>query len=149
MGALEIKPKYVYVASSWRCDMQAGVVAMLKAAKIPHYDFKDSKGFHWSETGLDADNCTHDEYLNALTHERSIEGYARDMDALTKADAVVMVLPCGNSAHLEMGYAVATGKRTSILLPQGEKVRPDLMYKMVDRILVDVIDLLDWLGVEN
>lgn len=143
------QPKYVYVASSWRCPMQAGVVAMLKATKIPHYDFRDSKGFHWSETGLDADDCTHEQYLKALTHERSIEGFARDMEALDRADAVVMVLPCGNSAHLELGYAVANNKRTAILLPQGDKVRPDLMYKMADVILCDVHDLLDWLGVEN
>ncbi len=67
---------------------------------------------------------------------------------MEKADTFVLVLPCGRSAHLELGWAVGAGKRTAILL-DGPFVQPELMYKMVDHIAPDLHDLLGWLGVED
>ena len=46
------------------------------------------------------------------------------------ADAFVLLMPCGRSAHLEAGWAIGAGKPTAILLSAGE---PELMYKMADR----------------
>jgi hypothetical protein len=62
------------------------------------------------------------------------------MNALRDCDVCVMVLPCGRSAHLELGYAVGAGKRTIALL-QGE-CEPDLMYKMVERLCVSIEEVL-------
>jgi hypothetical protein len=45
-----MKPSYVYVASSWRNEMQADVCATLKAAGIEHYDFKNPEGRTWTKT---------------------------------------------------------------------------------------------------
>lgn len=148
-------PSYVYVASSWRCLMQEAVCHVLSAAKIPHYDFKNppsGTGFSWKEVmpSFDIDNQLVDEqeYLEGLEHPRAVEGYTSDFDAMQKADVFVLVLPCGRSAHLELGWAVGQGKRTAILL-DGPKVQPELMYKMVDYIAPSVFDLLGWLGVED
>ena len=66
--------------------------------------------------------------------------------AIQCADAFVLVLPCGRSAHLELGWAIGAGKRTCILT-HGEE--PELMAKMADHIATDVMDLLAWLGVED
>ncbi len=71
---------------------------------------------------------------------------------MQRADTFVLVLPCGRSAHLELGWAVGAEKRTAILLdpdPKTNTVTPELMYKMVDHIALDALDLLDWLGVED
>jgi hypothetical protein len=72
------------------------------------------------------------------------------MAAMEKADAFVLVLPCGRSAHLELGWAVGAGKRTAILLDPDarDEVTPELMYRMVDFVTPSVYDLLGWLGVE-
>lgn len=46
----DIRPSYVYVASSWRCAMQPAVVAVLRAAGIGCYDFRNPEGgtgFAW------------------------------------------------------------------------------------------------------
>jgi hypothetical protein len=40
------------------------------------------------------------------------------MAALRRAHATVLVLPCGRSAHLELGYAVADGQRTLVLFDE-------------------------------
>lgn len=158
---------YVYVASSWANPMQPGVCAALRSAGVDHYDFKrpspGEDGFHWSEVmdsyekvkrlpGQSEQLADQDDYLKALQHPAAEHGYRRDFDAMERADAFVLVLPCGRSAHLELGWAVGAGKRTAILLDgdlNDGKVTPELMYKMVDYIAPSLFDLLGWLGVEG
>lgn len=96
------------------------------------------KGSDWEEV---------DEYLRMVAHERAIEGFDEDFGAMQKADTFVLVLPCGKSAHLELGWAVGAGKRTAILLE--DPVEPELMYRMVDYLAPSLFDLLGWLGVED
>ena len=150
-----VKPDYVYVASSWRCDFQKAVIAVLNAAGIDNYDFRNppnGEGFGWSSVmpsfDINSQLTDQDEYIAGLKHPIAIAGYKSDFDAMMKADTFVLVLPCGRSAHLELGWAVGMGKRTAILL-DGPQVTPELMYKMADHISTDVMDLLEWLGVED
>lgn len=142
----------IYVASSWRNPMQDAVVHVLRAAGLPVYDFKNPEpntGFHWSEVGLQhgGDVEPRANYLAALEHPRSIAGFQSDFDAMQAADTFVLVLPCGRSAHLELGWAVGAGKRTAILLD--DPCTPELMYRMVDHLATSVFDLLGWLGVQD
>lgn len=87
------------------------------------------------------------DYLAMIEHPRAIEGFDADFAAMQKADTFVMVLPCGKSAHLELGWAIGAGKRTAILLE--DPVEPELMYRMADHLATSVMDLLAWLGVED
>ena len=96
------------------------------------------KGSDW-ETAKD--------YLAMLDHPRSREGFRSDFDAMQRADTFVMVLPCGKSAHLELGWAIGAGKRTAILLE--DPVEPELMYLCADYLATSVIDLLGWMGVQD
>lgn len=63
------------------------------------------------------------------------------MNALMCCDACVLVMPCGRSAHLELGYAVGARKRTAIYLSDGE---PELMYAMADDLLTQLDDVVTW-----
>jgi nucleoside 2-deoxyribosyltransferase len=133
--------------------MQQGVVASLRAAGIDCYDFRNppnGSGFGWQEVMpnyvLGSEMADAREYIALLDHPRAIEGFDSDFRAMEKADTFVLVLPCGRSAHLELGWAVGQGKRTAILLDD-DAVTPELMYKMVDHISPDLFDLLGWLGV--
>ena len=154
------KPEYVYVASSWRNLMQAGVCATLRSAGIPHYDFKNPEGgtgFSWKQVkpegapdGVAAKGSDWepvDTYLEMVNHPVATAGFKADFDAMQRADTFVMVLPCGKSAHLELGWAVGAGKRTIILLE--DPVEPELMYRMVDEMATSLFDLLGLLGVED
>jgi hypothetical protein len=96
------------------------------------------KGSDW-ETAAD--------YLKMLDHPRSLEGFNADFDAMKRADTFLLVLPCGKSAHLELGWAIGAGKRTAILLE--DPVEPELMYLMADHLSTSVMDLLAWLGVKD
>lgn len=158
-------PSYVYVASSWRNPMQPAVIASLRAAGIDCYDFRNPEGgtgFSWREVKTDggpdsvpagqikakgSDWEAVDEYLRMIEHPRAIEGFEADFNAMQKADTFVMVLPCGKSAHLELGWAIGAGKRTAILLE--DPVEPELMYRCADYLSPSLFDLLGWLGVED
>ena len=140
--------RYVYVASSWRNDLQPAVVDAIRAAGIGAYDFKNpdgGTGFHWSEVGLQRNNDAADvaEYLTALERPRSQAGFDADFKAMVRADAFVLVLPCGRSAHLELGWAVGAGKPTAILLE--DPCTPELMYKMVTNLATSIDEITGWL----
>lgn len=87
------------------------------------------------------------DYLTMLDHPRSREGFQSDFAAMQRADTFVMVLPCGKSAHLELGWAIGAGKRTAILLEN--PVEPELMYLCADYLATSVVDLLGWMGVQD
>lgn len=156
-----MRPDFVYVASSWRNPLQPGICAALRSAGIEHYDFRNppgGTGFSWREVksdvpsreGIAAKGSDWEdvhEYLRMVDHPRAIDGFEADFAAMDRADTFVLVLPCGKSAHLELGWAVGAGKRTAILLE--DPVEPELMYKMVDHLAPNLFELLAWLGVED
>lgn len=86
---------------------------------------------------------TAEEYLRMMEHPRSLAGFASDFDAMKAADAIVMILPCGKSAHLELGWGAGAGKRTAVLLE--DPVEPELMYHCADYLARNVDELVEWL----
>jgi hypothetical protein len=154
MERTPVRPR-VYVASSWRNNMQTAVVHAIRAAGFPVYDFKDETiGFHWSDVNptykakLEGGELDFQELEAMLDHPAAWAGFARDFTAMQQCDTMVMVLPCGRSAHLELGWAVGAGKRTCILNME-ETPEPDLMVKMADYRCDSIMDVLAWLGVDD
>ena len=135
----------IYVASSWRNERQPGVVRCLADAGHDVYDFRhpatNNNGFHWSEIDAGWQSWSPSEFVRGLEHRVAREGFSGDMDALQTANAVLLVMPCGRSAHLELGWAIGNGKASAILLWDGE---PELMYRMVDRLCVTMDDVMEW-----
>lgn len=82
-----------------------------------------------------------DTLLNAPAARR---GFARDMAAIRTTDTLVLVLPCGRSAHLELGLAVGLGKKTVVLLD--DPCQPELMYRAVDYVAADMHQLCNAIG---
>lgn len=138
----------IYVASSWRCQWQQGVVSLLRSSGHEVYDFRNpaagQHGFSWSEIDIDWRTWEPRAFREALTHDCSERGFKLDMDALNWCDTYILVLPCNRSAHLELGYACGAGKRTAVYIPEPQE--PELMYKMLGAILADEHELLDWTG---
>ena len=135
----------IYVASSWLNKVQPVVISKLKEAGFDVYDFRhptpDDSGFYWSEIDKDWKYWTSEQFVKCLKHPIAESGYNKDMYALNKSDVVILVMPCGRSAHLEFGYAVGRCKHTAILLCDGE---PELMYKMASMIFTNIPTLLSW-----
>ena len=159
-----IKPEYIYVASSWKNNLQPAIIAFLNAAGIPNYDFKGTFqsdeefiGFSWDQIETYKGNGgpnfqgKHDaftqDFLIGLNHPRAQEGFMADWNAMQKADTFILVLPCGKSAHLELGWAIGAGKRTIILAE--ETIERELMYLMADHLVTSTFELLNLLGVQD
>lgn len=140
----------VYVATSWRNTLQPEVVKALQSEGHEVYDFRNpapgDNGFHWSEIDPDWQQWTPEQFAEALDHPIAQAGFLTDMMALEYADACVLVMPCGRSAHLEMGYAIGTGKQTIILSSDGE---PELMYKMAGDFVHSIEDVVTLLNGHN
>jgi hypothetical protein len=89
-------------------------------------------GFAWGSIDPNWKAWTPKEYIRALGHDLAQKGYNRDMDALKAADACILVNPCGQSAHAELGWAAGAGKLTAAWCPAIRE--PDLMLKMAGYI---------------
>lgn len=137
--------KKVYVASSWRNQIQPGVVATLRAAGFEVYDFRNpcpgEQGFHWSEVDPNWKGWNPIEFVKSLSHPVAESGFRSDWQAMRSADIGVLVLPCGRSAHIEAGYFVGAGKPLFILQTQPEE--PELMYKMADQVCTNIEELIE------
>ncbi len=145
----------IYVASSWRNENQPQVVQRLRDEGHDVYDFRNPKehiherdeGFHWSDIDPEWKNWTPEQFVGALDHPLAEAGFKSDMHGLTTAEALVLVMPCGRSAHLEMGYAAGAGIPTIILMADGE---PELMYKMATAFAIDLDGVVESLkGIER
>lgn len=148
----------IYIASSWRNQYQSEVVQKLRALGHKVYDFRGpgdgwggdgegAGGFAWSEVDSAWQSWPSDigRYLRGLEHPRAIEGFKRDMDALRACDACILVNPCGQSAHAELGWACGAGKLTAVYCPAIRE--PDLMVKMAGHITASWESIEFWLRV--
>jgi hypothetical protein len=126
----------IYVASSWRNELQPSVVQALRRLGHDVYDFRHPKpgddGFRWSEVGgsesyKHGDRIPAEVYRKMLAHPRAVDGYASDISHVRDCDAVVYVLPCGRSASWEFGYAMGQGKRGFVVC-FGD-TEPELMFR--------------------
>lgn len=134
----------IYVASSWRNDIQPLVVEALREAGHEVYDFKHpapgNNGFAWSDINPDWETQSAAQFRKSLFHPIAEHAFDLDMTALRESDACALVLPCNRSAHLEAGYAIGAGKPTVILLQNGE---PELMYKMTPYICLSISEVVE------
>lgn len=64
-----------------------------------------------------------------------------DLRAMQWAEVGLLVLPCGRSAHLELGWMAGRGKRTLILTEDGQE--PELMALLADKICVSIDEVLE------
>ena len=142
----------VYVASSWRNEKQPEVVERLRKEGHEVYDFRRPHlgpgargvGFHWSEIDLMWKSWTPQEFRQHLDHPLAEEGFGSDLAGIDWADACVCLLPCGRSAHLEMGWMLGAEKLGVFLIEGPEE--PELMYKLADHVCIsidEVIGVLD------
>ena len=132
----------IYVASSWRNEVQPGVVRVLRDYHEV-YDFR-TEGFGWAEIDFMWERWSNFEYLKALENPLAEHGYERDFLAMSRAEAFVLVMPCGRSAHLELGWAIGAGKPSCILLSSKQRAEPELMYKMASLITDDITMMQEW-----
>lgn len=133
----------IYLASSWKNNLQPELVRSLIDAGHEVYDFRNpgpgEKGFSWSNVDPNWRQWDSKSFMSGIKHSVARHGYQLDKDGLDWADTCVLLLPCGKSAHLEAGYAIGQGKDTFFVAASEDKVEAELMYLLAgeDRIFLD------------
>jgi len=135
----------LYLASSWRNPLQPQAVADLRAHGHDVYDFRNPpggipNGFRWSEIDPDWTRWTAAQYRCGLAHPLAQAGFKSDFDGMKWADVGILLLPCGRSAHLELGWMAGAGKFTIIWTRDGEE--PELMAMLAARVCVSLDEVL-------
>jgi len=102
----------------------------------------------WITPGEHADeNWQRYEKIRGRNYKEALRGIAAtniflfDKTHIDMSDVGVLVLPCGKSAFLELGYAKGSGKKTFILLDGHEPPRYDIMPNFVDKVCFDIEEL--------
>lgn len=134
----------VYVASSWRTPTHPEVVAALRSAGHEVYDYR-TEGFEWSSVGMDGVDVPYDQLRDILEHDECVRKFEQDENALDWAEALVLVLPAGRSAHTEFGYMCGRGVWTVVIWSPSE---PDLLHMMADRIVETVDEAVAYLATD-
>ena len=125
----------IYVASSWKNELQPLVVETLREQGFEVYDFRDGD-FKFENLQSKTDNLRVPDLWDLIKNPVAQNHWEEDKAALDVCDALVVVFPCGNSSHLEAGY-VAGRKRPVIAYMTG-LLRPDLTYNVFNAITSQV-----------
>lgn len=145
----------IYLASSWRNPKYESTREFLQGLGHTVYDFKNTESaFDWKDidpafemhgdkktTGLSASK-----FREALRHPLARKGYDADLCAVLAADCLILLLPCGRSAHTEFGIAtgvnVAPGrKKFTIVFLDDPISEPELMYMGATMLVTNVEEL--------
>ena len=114
----------IYLASSWKRKETVSVmhdILVKRGHEADSFCRTDSKrvSFNWDELveimyneGIDIRSAN---AIRMVDHWRVKEAFKEDKKYIDWADTLIMLMPCGRSAHLEAGYAAGTGKKLYII----------------------------------
>lgn len=137
----------IYLSSSWKMEhLVRRWAARLREAEYEVDCFcDDTTGdfvSHWPES----ENAKKLDALTFLDDPRVLRAFEETRKQIDRADAILLILPAGNSAHLEAGYAVGIGKKLIIWRQEFRESELDVMYDFADIITESVGEVLDYLN---
>ena len=140
----------IYLIGSLRNPKVPEVAAKLRAAG--HDVFDD-----WFAAGPEADDYWQKyEQERGHNYKQALAGYAAnhvynfDKHHIDRCDTAVLMLPAGKSGHLELGYAVGSGKKGFILFDEEMPAdRWDVMYLFATGVFFDAESLIKELSIKH
>jgi len=125
--------KKIYLIGSLRNKEVPNVAKVLREAGFDVFD-------DWYAAGPEADDYWRDyEVSRGHSYSEALAGYAAnhvfefDKKHLISSDIVLLLMPCGRSGHIELGWAIGQGAKGYILFPETPE-RYDVMYGFTDGV---------------
>ncbi len=123
----------VYLIGSLRNrEVVQAIAAELRSAGYEVFD-------DWLAPGPEADDKWKEyEEARGHTYEEALQGWAAtqvfefDHYHIHRSDIGILVMPCGKSGHLELGYMLGIGKRAYVLMDKPD--RWDVMYQFATNV---------------
>lgn len=120
----------IYVASSWKNPMLNEVISSLRKSGHYVYDFRET-GFSWLKQPhlwAPSREVNKPSFYKAANDGAVRAALSADLQAFNAADAVVAVLPCGRSSHIEIGMAITRGIPVIMHHGMSDEDNIDLMH---------------------
>lgn len=137
----------IYLIGSLRNPEVPNVASKLREAGHEVFD-------EWFAAGPEADDYWRDyekarghSYLEGLKGHAARHVYEFDRKHLERADTVALVAPAGKSGHLELGWALGSGRAGYYLLDTPD--RWDVMLQFCTGVFLQVEDLINELKSRN
>ncbi|WP_316172981.1 hypothetical protein [Bradyrhizobium sp. SZCCHNRI2049] len=131
----------VYLIGSLRNPQVPAVAKQIRDGGFTVFD-------DWYAAGPEADDYWRDYEKNrGRTYPEALRGlaaqnvFAFDLRNLEAADAAVLLMPGGKSAHLELGFMLGRGKPGFVLFTE-EPERWDVMYQFANGVHFDTDELI-------
>ena len=124
--------------------------SMVKALRILGYEVYDFRnpgpgetGFQWTEIDPEWESWSVRAFAAGLKTPVADHGFSLDLEGMDQADACILLLPCGRSAHSEAGYMAGMGK--PVIVYTMSECEPELMYKLFYGVTDLLSQVVEWL----
>ena len=134
--------KKIYLIGSLRNSKVAELANELRPLGFDVFDDWISVGPKCDDEWQSYEKSRGRTFAEALAGHHARDVFEFDKRHLDSADIIVLVLPAGKSAHLELGYVAGLGKTTFILMG-GEPERFDIMYLFADKVVMNKKELIN------
>lgn len=131
----------IYLIGSLRNPEVPKVAAQIREHGFDVFD-------QWFSAGPNADDHLRDHFLaQGMNHREILQTAAAknifefDKRHLQQADSVVLLMPCGKSGFLELGWVLGLGKQGYILFDKDPE-RVDVMFQFATKIVYSVEGLV-------
>lgn len=138
-----MKKKIIYIIGSLE-NPRVNIIANKLRKALPNVEIFDS----WKSPGKFADKEWRKyEKAKGLTYKQALQSYAAqhifnfDKTHLDRATDAVLIMNCGKSCHLELGYFIGKGKPGYILFEREPK-RWDVMVNFAKDVFTSLEDLV-------
>ena len=105
----------------------------------------------WHGAGPHADDEWKEyELARGRSYREALMGYAArqifsfDKTHLDRCDAALLCMPAGKSGHLELGYALGSGKPGFILFEEGADDRWDVMVQFATKVFFTKDEMIEY-----
>jgi hypothetical protein len=132
----------IYLVGSLRNPNIPFIAARLREEGHEAFDDWFAAGPHADDIWRDYEKARGRSFFDAIRgpHARTVFNF--DLDNILASDTVVLALPAGQSAAMELGFAAGKGKSTHILM-EAENERWDIMMQFAQHIHPTVESLLE------
>lgn len=136
------KARSIYVIGSMRNPRIPEVAKALRGVGWDAYDDWHSSGPESDDYWQAYEKHRGRTYREALAGVHAQNVFELDKRHLDRCDACVLVMPCGKSGHLELGYMRGRDKPGYILL-DGEPERFDVMSLFATKIFLSLDEMIE------
>jgi len=135
----------IYLIGSLKNNSIPLIANRLREVGFEVFDDWWSGGYEADDKWQEHEKIRGRNYKEALYGHHADDIFHFDLTHLKSSDLVVMVMPCGKSGHLELGWFLGTGRPGYVLFDK-DPDRYDIMYRFANDVYFDLEELIEHLN---